>query len=350
MKRMNSRTNNETIAIAKAIGIMFVVLWHANPPIWIGKFIMFFCVPLFFFTSGYFFKPKENIKDLFYYILKRIKKLYIPFISWSILFLFLHNFFSDIYLYNEYYNTQNIIQKLLGITTKLAYQDELLGPLWFVSVLFYISIIIGTISYICKKTNFYYPLFILFFMLIIAVSSKYYIHFNHYLQQTAMYSFALSFFLSGYLLKKYNINFTNNKIIIGCLIILLIASFSYDRVVEMVNYTYYDVIPYFIIANAGIIVTLFSSHLLQQIKIKHFFVYIGYRTLIILTLHIISFRLVSALKIYLYHMDIHHLSDHPVIIEYNHYFYLLYFVSGIIIPLSLYYLYETIKEKIKLLF
>lgn len=68
-----SNNHNNYIAIAKAIGILAVVIWHSRSPQWIGILVMFFAVPLFFFTSGYFYKPSKTIKELRTFYIKRIK-------------------------------------------------------------------------------------------------------------------------------------------------------------------------------------------------------------------------------------------------------------------------------------
>jgi len=59
-----SRSHNNYIAIAKAIGIISVVIWHSRPPQEIGILLMFYAVPLFFFTSGFFYKPSQTKGEL----------------------------------------------------------------------------------------------------------------------------------------------------------------------------------------------------------------------------------------------------------------------------------------------
>lgn len=320
---------------------MLVVLWHANPPVWMGKFIMFFCVPLFFFTSGYFFKPKGQLKDLLLFFRKRIKKLYIPFVCWSLVFLFLHNTFVHLHLYTQPYSHEEIIQRLIGITTKLAYQDTLAGPLWFVSALFFVSVFMGIITYVLEKSKIHYTSPLLIILLIVAIVSKYYINANHYMPQIAMYSFGACFFLSGHIYK--NMNFTLTRIIaLCCIVVLLAATILYDRVVEMVNYTYYDVVPYYVLAICGTLITFFFSDMLLKTKLKSFLIYCGNHTMIILALHCLSFKLVSLFKIHVYGMNHDCLSEHPVITEHNQLFFLLYFLVGIAVPLLVYLLYDSI--------
>lgn len=67
------------IDIAKGIGIILVVIGHCNPPEWLKSFISAFHMPLFFFVSGFVFKPSTEEKYM-----TRLKKdflrLVVPYI------------------------------------------------------------------------------------------------------------------------------------------------------------------------------------------------------------------------------------------------------------------------------
>ena len=68
---------NNSITIAKAIGIILMVVGHAGCPPFIFKFIYLFHMPLYFFCSGLFFKPINNIGTRHYYMLRKKSRLYI---------------------------------------------------------------------------------------------------------------------------------------------------------------------------------------------------------------------------------------------------------------------------------
>ena len=54
---------NQSIDIAKAVGIILMVVGHFNGlPLWFEKWIFSFHMPLFFILSGYLFKPKTEIQ------------------------------------------------------------------------------------------------------------------------------------------------------------------------------------------------------------------------------------------------------------------------------------------------
>lgn len=96
------KAKNTVISICKGIAIILMVIGHANAPKFIHDFIYVFHMPLFFITAGYFFSRKylDNPKV---FLIKRFKGLYLPFLKWSVIFLFLHNLWFRFGLLNEQY-------------------------------------------------------------------------------------------------------------------------------------------------------------------------------------------------------------------------------------------------------
>ena len=84
---------NNYIAIAKALGIMLMVVGHSGCPDYLYRFIYMFHMPLFFFCSGFFMKPAEKVVDVRKFVFRRFKGLYWPYVKWGLLFLLFHNLF-----------------------------------------------------------------------------------------------------------------------------------------------------------------------------------------------------------------------------------------------------------------
>lgn len=82
---LNSQ-RNQMIDYAKGMGIVLVVMYHAQflDSIWIQ-----FHMPLFAFLSGMLYKESThaNIRSIFSYIKKQVKKLYLSFIKYELAFL-----------------------------------------------------------------------------------------------------------------------------------------------------------------------------------------------------------------------------------------------------------------------
>lgn len=94
------RKRDTTIDIAKGLGMIFVVLYHAEilAGIW-----QQFHMPLFAFLSGLLYSDKNNnsIASVGKYAVRKIKGIYIPFVLYNVVFLCLHNilFYLNIYSY-----------------------------------------------------------------------------------------------------------------------------------------------------------------------------------------------------------------------------------------------------------
>lgn len=95
----NSKKYNPTFAIMKGIAIISVVIGHCSFNPFIEDFVNQYHLAVFFFVAGYFFKTKY-LSNTKMFVSKRMKSLYVPFVSFCLTFLLLHNFFYRIDLYS----------------------------------------------------------------------------------------------------------------------------------------------------------------------------------------------------------------------------------------------------------
>ena len=115
-------TRDNSIDIAKGIGIILVVWGHqfANCPIY--TWIHLFHIPLFFFLGGCFIKDEKYLIFLY----KKIRTLFIPF-----LFFYTSSLFLKIIIYRMREGSFNFMQDTyLYSTTSINF------PLWFIICLF----------------------------------------------------------------------------------------------------------------------------------------------------------------------------------------------------------------------
>jgi hypothetical protein len=83
--------------------------------------------------------------------------------------------------------------------------------------------------------------------------------------------------------------------------------------------------------------------------VKRFLVFCGDNTLPIFVFHIISYKIVSLLKIWYYNMDFAQIGCHMVIHEHakEDWFWVLYTIAGVGIPLGWTWCYQRIKKRLK---
>lgn len=129
----DSRLRNKEFDIVRGIGIILVVCGHIGV---IRRFAYLFHVPLFFFTSGYFFNRNRSLFDV---VAKAIKRYYIPFVLSELIFMLFHNCLAGIIGYEafSFQDVQRLIPVVLGFQNVCAR----LGQLWFLLALFSVSIL-----------------------------------------------------------------------------------------------------------------------------------------------------------------------------------------------------------------
>lgn len=344
---------NNFIAIAKAIGIILMVIGHSGCPFIIRYFLYTFHMPLFFLCSGYFFKEISDGESLRYFVKRKIKGLYFPYIKWSILFLLLHNIFCILNIYNSIthshpYNCTDFFHQLIKAVIMSDY-ELLIRPFWFVKELLLASLCVAFISLIRKRFfNNINEIQLLFLFLILTGLSKQ-LPYNPLTENLSILLFSIVYFYSGIVLKQYKQHLSiSYSLQIGTFIIVLIGSILFNRVIDMRYTTMMNYIPYFIISICGIVMTFITSELLERTTLKPWLYYIGNHTMPILALNLLALKLGNLIKIWIYGMPIEMLSSHPIIKEHNNYFWLLYTFIGIGIPLLFHYLYNRCYIKIKI--
>lgn len=299
-----NRSHNNYIAVAKAIGIIAVVVWHSRPPQWLGIFTMFFAVPLFFFISGYFYKPSKTIKELRTFYIKRIKGLYIPFVKWSLVFLVLHNVCFHLNLYNgqygfrgetsELYTWTDFAKKAFNIIFRLTDNEQLLGAFWFIRALFIAALMVVTIQYLFSRWKFinrYVMFFILLFATVITIYFK--VKF-HLIGNVGLILLSATFYVAGYCYRSLECDkfYTIYAMFISTFITFA-GLFYFNGVVQMLDIKTIHIIPYTIVAITGIIMVLNLSKLIEKSSIRSAFYYLGNNTMIVLALHFTCFKIIS---------------------------------------------------------
>ena len=86
METKSTLKNQNYITIAKALGIIFMVIGHSHINEYVRSFVYLFHMPLFFFCSGYFFRTEE---PLFIALKKRFNRLYILILNGLLLYFLL---------------------------------------------------------------------------------------------------------------------------------------------------------------------------------------------------------------------------------------------------------------------
>ena len=353
------RKENTTLSIIKGIAIILMVAGHAEGPEFMTNFIYTFHMPVFFIAAGYFFTQKQ-IDAPWEFCVKRVKSLYLPFIFWSILFLVMHNMFFKIGLLNEMYGnwtggvthpyTLDIALKRLTliIFSMGGYDEFLLGAFWFFRALLVVSITYlifhKTISSNHKQySNHKIAAIIIIIALLFAIVKIYFgLRIVTLIQGGIRETWGIIFFATGIIFRQYENKLPRNVICaLIAFIIICIAAYFHCAGMNL-SPKLIDVATLPVTGVTGFIMLYYISAIIdhKQNIIRKALVYIGNNTMPIFILHIISFKIVSLIKIAYYGLDIQQIGCHMVIHSPKDNFWILYTIAGVAIPLLLNHLYR----------
>ncbi len=339
-----SESRNNSISIAKGIGIILMVLGHTHFSKYGNAWVSMVHMPLFFFFSGYCFKEKY-LDDFITFLRKRIKGLYWPAIKWGLVFLALHNVFFHLNLYSEntsfYYSCRDFFTRACYIVVTMTHFEELLGGYWFMRSLFWCSIIsYFVIKYIPQR---YASVTLLCLSIGLLVINKNIPYFSIGAREII----ASLFFVCGYSYRKSNLKWELSLAIYPFAIILVtVGTFFWSASMGWFSsMTWWKVLPWVVTALVGVIAIYALSIRINNSKnLSTVFTYIGEHTLEILTWHLLSFKLISFIIVTVNKLDVSHMSDFPVIEDYSPWgWWIVYLIFGCCVPLLLVYIQSYAK-------
>ncbi len=356
MINSKNQGNIQYMDIAKALGIIAVVLGHSGVPS-IEHFVNLYHMSLFFFISGFLYNDKytDNPVSL---VKKRIISLYKPYLIYELIYLLLHNFFFRINIYNVMfgvpdrlihpYNASEFVKAFLAIIA-FAGREPMAGVFWFFASLFFVNVIFCYLSWFIKRTfksNGEYIRVLCIVILFAAgnLATKYGYNiprFNNSLVMVLVY-------YMGYMFRRYEsyINCENTYFAVISIVLLTVSSLYGAVAVGTNNY----LSPDFLLAAAvfGIYSNLYISKLIIRKNIfNKLLIYIGQNTVAIMALHFLSFKVVSLIQIKVYSLPGYMLAKYPVV-DGGRGWFILYSIAGVFLPLALYYIMGKLKKLVVL--
>lgn len=348
--RMDIQKSNKInyINIAKALGIILVVIGHSISPI--NKLIYLFHMPLFFFISGYLYNDSYSLKPI-NLIEKRLKTLYLPYVKYGLIFLALHNVLFKVHIYDETINKikpYSVKDILIHIHNTLAFHGSelMLGAFWFLPALFIVNVLFCLYNYAIRRLGVKSERKIQYILAVMVALSftlgliKTKLSLPQFLNTNVAFV-AISIYYAGYLFKKYEHKIKFNIVYASIsFMVLIILWLRFDVTVQMNKNNYSNPALFIVGWILGIYFIIYISKLLSKRK-NVLLNYIGSNTITIMALHFISLKLVTIIQIYLYNLPISKLASYPVLDSKNGWW-VVYAIVGIFIPLLVKYLCEQI--------
>lgn len=167
MESIVTANRNQVVDIGKGIAIILMCVGHSYVCSYIDTFIYLFHMAFFFMMSGYFFRER-NLDNPKRFLWKRIKGLYFPFVKWGVVFVLLHNLFTTVGINSAsagFYTFREMAHRALLTNTRFIPTEECMGPFWFLSCLFLVSIYAFGVFYVNRKFKYKkYAIFATFFI------------------------------------------------------------------------------------------------------------------------------------------------------------------------------------------
>lgn len=344
--KMNLKENiskyDTTVSLAKAIGIIFVVVGHSGCPTMLSRFIYQFHMPLFFFLSGFFYK-ETNVKQSIRYMLKKVKGLWWPFQKWCLPFVFLQPIFDSMGFMKHSLGSTAIMKQTLLCIFNMSGATYFSSGVWFLRDMFigliFLTILLLLFNRFTKSFDqsmlcaviLIFALYCLFnyFELNICISGK------KILQSRTFYSTA--FICLGWYFKKYiydkimRMNICLSGII--SFSFLIFATFCLPK--TSINVGLSHVHLGLMTSLMGLILVLSATRIFKKSSfLTEIMQFIGDNSIIIFFLHTLSFKIVSLYLVYECNFPIDQLAN--VSIKHS-YYWMLYTLVGVGLPMLVYY-------------
>lgn len=344
---------NTMISIAKGIAIILMVIGHAEAPGLLTNVIYTFHMPLFFITAGFFFNTKY-LQEPWRFCEKRFKGLYVPMVKWALIFLVLHNVFFHFGILNEQYGNweggvthpyspHDMVRRAVLIVTSMSGYDEFIaGAFWFFRGLLIASILFLVLFKLLNSKLKLRPVqtaglialgTLAFTALRIGCGLK-----LNYIPNGGMREvWGLFFFAVGYVYRSVEPKL-KQSFWLFLLYFGLTLGAGYMHLSGMNNSgTMRDVLTLPLTGSIGFLAVRYVAGMIDRRDnpLRRTLVFIGENTLYIFVFHILSYKLVSLLKIWWDDLDFAQLGCHMVIHEHSHedWFWVLYSLVGVAVPL-----------------
>ena len=311
---MDKSIRNSEIDVMKGLLMIGVPLIHSGCPF--ADFLFLFFMSVFFIASGFHFKAQtsNSVKSVLRFAGKKLRRLWFPYFFWNTVFTLLNNEFIRLNIYTDNadifnyvsgpYNVLHHYMGTVGILENIIRgfvfggETQLGGALWFLRILFTVSVAYCIIDWLLKKISAEHRLKMQLAVSAVLLAAGYYCALTGWNywglgQSASMYCL----YFSGNVLgeNKDKIARLQNK----HYIVIFIVSFSALLVLNKcgkVNlaFNYYVDPAYFLavsFAGWGFLYSL--SVFISETKLSGMMQLIGKNTLSVVILHFLAFKLVA---------------------------------------------------------
>ncbi len=355
--------------ILKALAIMLVVLSHAGVAGWLNHFLFIVHVPAFFLCAGWFFHTR-HLAEPAAFVAGRVRRLYVPFVKWSLFFLVVHNLLFPLGLLSETYGNatggvthpytwtqtaQHAWDIVFGLR---GYDPFICGTFWFFRTLLLSSVAFLVLFKLLRRSSrFADDKAAGWGMLCVSAALALWMALGGltvpgvaqggYRELTA-----LTLMSAGFLLRQYGLaERLSVRIVLPCLAFFVAAGLWFPSCMDYKAdaLRFVELVP---AAVAGFVLLLFLSSKLAQLggAVKKGLLYIGDHTLHIFAFHFLAFKAVSALRVASLPLPWEAVGSHPVIHGQggDALWAAAYFAAGVALPLAWLAAWRALSDRVSI--
>ncbi len=339
--------------IMRGLGITLMVAGHAGCPF--SHWLYLFHMPLFFMISGWFFKPEHTgtRAGLFRILAGKVRTLWLPFVIANTAFTLCNNLFLRLHLLTEderilempgnLVHSRVTLHDIVGRTFHWFVFDggtQLGSPMWFIQVLFQISLLYALVNFVCKKflsDAWVFRLQTLLAVLLLGIGWLCQrIQWSFWLLDVAFSCYPL--YHLGVMLRRWSLLPRRPMVIaltgIAGAVALCCLQFQGEVVLSENRYTS----PVFLVlcSVCGWYMVYAAARLLSA-RAKpfcRFFAFAGHHSLTVLILHYLCFKPVTWAGLHLTGGEPYLLAACPVLFT-GGYWWIAYTVTGLLLPLGI---------------
>lgn len=367
-----SKTRSVEIDLIKGLAIILMVIGHTETPA--QNFIYLFHMAVFFMASGYLYKENNSnsLASIKEYILRKIKGLWFPYAFWTAIFSVLRNVLIDLNIYTANPMILSEVDQPYAVLTPYWTVNEVIvniikgcilpgnvqigGALWFLATLLHIAVLYVVIDFVLKQ---FLPKKSV--MLAQGMISAVFLLLGYWFHVNGIFLFGIVRAFSFYCLFYLGLVFCQHKetlldypalktglVMLGSFLLLLV--YNHLGGIALGENVFMN--PFFLLT-ASVAGWLFLYEGAVFLKSVPFLCktvsYIGRNTLPVVILHLLAFKIVSYIGVFVNGHDPCLVAAFPVLYR-GGLWWIAYTVVGITVSLLLGFLYQKTKCYVRWLY
>lgn len=353
---MNSPHNVDLFfSIMKGIAIISVVIGHCTMSPFIEQYGNQYHLATFFFVSGYFFKEKY-IDDKKTFIRKKVKKLYALFVISGLVFLLFHPLLEWLHVYNQPLTLNEYGKEVFDLTLRLTSNNPMMGAMWFCPALLGVSVMAFGLFCVSKGWSVKNRT-VLFALVIILGGALLHIFKLKSPYCVWQYLIITGIYYMGWVFHKYEAVVFNKRVynrivtwillmlITGGLLVILTQVGIYGRL-QPANINNESVASIMSIAMLGCGFVYSLAKVISDTQLGKIIAMIGDYSFSIMLLHFLSFKVVNFAYCGFQQLPFQQIASFPTIQYENNYWFIIYLMAGVFIPVFLSKSYHLCKIRL----